>query len=419
MHVQVPQQCPKVLEQETPDVTTLTENNETPTTTTAAVNPTGNLEITVSRAELLRELTAAQSVVERKTTIPILSNFLFEATNEGETGRLIITATDLDQSLRTSCAAKVKKPGACTIPARKLYDYIRLLPEGDISIKLMDNHWVQIRAGRSNTKMVGMARANFPQVAEFPTTASYKISVPSLKNMVSKTIFAISNEESRYTLNGALLVLKAESMAMVATDGHRLAHVEKMGETIEGIVGEKKTLIPRKALSELSSLLGSTDSESMDFADDESTLFFKVGGRVLTSRKLTGQFPNYEAVLPRDNNKFVIVRSEDLMASIQRVAQFADERSGAIKIRLEQNELKLSSQSTDAGESEDIIETPYNYDPLVVGFNSQYLIDFLKAIGNTGEVRLEFKDAQSAGQMRPEDGNEDVRYRYILMPMRI
>ena len=176
---------------------------EAATPTAAPSAPTGNLEITVSRAELLRELTAAQSVVERKTTIPILSNFLFEASNEdGAAGRLTITATDLDQSLRTSCAAKVRKPGACTIPARKLYDYIKLLPEGDISIKLMDNHWVQIRAGRSNTKMVGMARANFPQVAEFPAAGGYSLSVASLRNMVSKTIFAISNEESRYTLNG-------------------------------------------------------------------------------------------------------------------------------------------------------------------------------------------------------------------------
>jgi DNA polymerase-3 subunit beta len=400
---------------------TTTETSETPgaaiamETPATSATPTGNLEITVSRAELLRELTAAQTVVERKTTIPILSNFLFEASDD----KLTITATDLDQSLRTSCPAKVKKAGACTIPARKLFDYIKLLPDGDISFKLMDNHYVHIRAGRSNTKMVGMARANFPQVAEFPATGGYTLSVAALKNLVSKTIFAISNEESRYTLNGALLVLKAESLAMVATDGHRLAHVEKHGETLAGISGEKKTLIPRKALAELSSLLGTTEAETLEFADDDSTLFFRVGNRVLTSRKLTGQFPNYEAVLPRDNNKFVIVRSEDLMAAIQRVAQFADERSGAIKIRLEQNELKLSSSSTDAGESEDTIETPYNYDPLVVGFNSQYLIDFLKAIGNTGEVRLEFKDAQSAGQMRPEDGNEDVKYRYILMPMRI
>jgi DNA polymerase-3 subunit beta len=392
-----------------------------------AAAPTGNLEITVSRAELLRELTAAQSVVERKTTIPILSNFLFEASAAADGGadRLTITATDLDQSLHTSCAAKVKKPGSCTIPARKLYDYIKLLPEGDISIKLMDNHWVQIRAGRSNTKMVGMARANFPQVPQFPATGGFKINAVTLHNMIAKVIFAISNEESRYTLNGALLVLKAESMAMVATDGHRLAHIEKTGEPIEGISGEKKTLIPRKALAELNGLLANMEPNKdkapqfIEFADDDQTLFFKVGGRVLTSRKLTGQFPNYEAVLPRDNNKFVIVRSEDLMSSLQRVAQFADERSGAIKIRLEQNELKLSAQSTDSGESEDIIETPYNYDPLVVGFNSSYLIDFLRATGETGEVRLEFKDAQSAGQMRPEDGSEDTRYRYILMPMRI
>lgn len=373
------------------------------------------MEITVSRQDLLRELTATQSVVERKTTIPILSNFLIEA----EDDRITITATDLDQSIKTSCAAKVKKPGSCTIPARKLYDYIKLLPDGDISIKLMENHWVQIRSGRSNTKMVGMARANFPQVPEFPETSVTQIPVSSLKNSIAKTIFAISNEESRYTLNGALLILKVESLSMVATDGHRLAHIEKGGENFPGFGSEKKTLIPRKALSELQSLLANTDAEKLDFADDDHTLFFRIGHRVLTSRKLTGQFPNYEAVMPRDHNKFVVVRSEDLTRSIQLVAQFADERSGAIKIRLEQNELKISASSTDSGESEDTIETPYNFDPIVVGFNSAYLLDFLKAIGNTGEVRLEFKDAQSAGQMRPEDGADDYKYRYIIMPMRI
>jgi DNA polymerase III subunit beta len=373
------------------------------------------MEISISRQDLLRELTATQSVVERKTTIPILSNFLIEA--EGD--KVVITATDLDQSIKTSCAAKVKKPGSCTIPARKLYDYIKLLPDGDISIKLMDNHWIQIRSGRSNTKMVGMARANFPQVPEFPQSSTTSIPATSLRNCIAKTIFAISNEESRYTLNGALLILKAESLAMVATDGHRLAHIEKSGETLSNVSGERKTLIPRKALAELQSLLSNADAETIEFADDDSTLFFRIGHRVLTSRKLTGQFPNYEAVMPRDNNKFVVVRSEDLMGSIQRVAQFADERSGAVKIRLEQNELKISSSSTDSGESEDTIETPYSFDPLVVGFNSSYLIDFLKAIGNSGEVRLEFKDAQSAGQVRPEDVDAEYKYRYIIMPMRI
>jgi DNA polymerase III subunit beta len=376
------------------------------------------MEISVSKQELLRELTATQSVVERKTTIPILSNFLLEA-DEAE-GRLTITATDLDQSIKTSCSAKVKKPGSCTIPARKLYDYIKLLPDGDISIKLQDNHWVQIRSGRSNTKMVGMARANFPQVPEFPTVSSVSLPVATFRNLISKTIFAISNEESRYTLNGALLILKPESLAMVATDGHRLAHIEKQGENLGSVPGgEKKILIPRKALAELQSLLSNTDAEQVEFADDENQLFFRIGKRVLTSRKLTGQFPNYEAVLPRDNNKFIIIRSEDLSGSIQRVAQFADERSGAIKLRLEQNELRISSSSTESGESEDTIESPYQFDALVVGFNSAYMLDFLKAIGNTGEVRLEFKDAQSAGQMRPEDPADEFKYRYIIMPMRI
>ncbi|MGA2278132.1 MAG: DNA polymerase III subunit beta, partial [Terracidiphilus sp.] len=351
------------------------------------------MEITVSRQELVKELTATQSVVERKTTIPILSNFLIEA--EGD--RLSITATDLDQAIRTSAPAKIKKPGACTIPARKLYDYIKLLPDGDISIKLLDNHWVQIRSGRSNTKMVGMARANYPQVPDFPAVTATGISASALKTLINRTIFAISNEESRYTLNGALLVLKAESLAMVATDGHRLSYVEKPNETLDGISGEKRVLIPRKALQELQQLLSVTEAEKVEFADDEHTLFFRVGHRTLSTRKLSGQFPNFEAVMPRDNNKFAVVRSSELAAAIQRVAQFADERSGAIRIRLESNELKISSSSTESGESEDTIDTPYASDPIAVGFNSGYILEFLKALNNEGEVRLEFKDSQSAG----------------------
>jgi DNA polymerase-3 subunit beta len=373
------------------------------------------MEITVSRQELVKELTATQSVVERKTTIPILSNFLIEA--EGD--KLNITATDLDQAIRTSATVKVKKPGSCTIPARKLYDYIKLLPEGDISIKLLENHWVQIRSGRSNTKMVGMARANYPQVPEFPAVTATTIPAEALKTLISRTIFAISNEESRYTLNGALLVLKAESLAMVATDGHRLSFVERPGEALAGISGEKRVLIPRKALQELQQLLANTDVEKVEFADDDHTLFFRVGHRTLSTRRLTGQFPNYEAVMPRDNSKFVVVSASELSSAIQRVAQFADERSGAIRLRLESNELKVSSQSTESGESEDTIDTPYSGDPIVVGFNSAYILDFLKALGNEGEVRLEFKDSQSAGQIRPEDPDAEYRSRYVLMPMRI
>jgi len=374
------------------------------------------MEITVSRQDLVKELTSTQGVVERKTTIPILSNFLLEA----DADRMSITATDLDQAIRTSTAVKVKKPGSCTIPAHKLYDYIKLLPDGDISIKLLENHWVQIRSGRSNTRIVGMARANYPQVPEFPAVSATSIPLGALRTLIARTIFAISNEESRYTLNGALLILKAESLAMVATDGHRLSFVEKPNETLDGISGEKRVLVPRKALHELSQLLANAgDDEKIDFADDEHTLFFRVGHRTLSSRKLSGQFPNFEAVMPRDNTKFAVVRASELSAAIQRVAQFADERSNAIRMRLEGNELKISASSTDSGESEDTIDTPYSGEAIAVGFNSAYILEFLKALGNEGEVRLEFKDSQSAGQMRPEDPDAEYKYRYVLMPMRI
>src|SRR5436305_12311366 len=257
---------------------------------------TTTMEITVSKVELLRELTATQGVVERKTTIPILSNYLFEASAD----KLSLTATELDLSLRTSCNAKVKKDGSCTIPARKLHDYVKLLPDADITIKLLENHWVSIRCGRSNTKMVGMARSNFPSLPVFPTAGVVNIPAQVLRGMIARTSFAIANEESRYTLNGALMVLKPESITMVATDGHRLAHVERAGDKFDGVSGELKTLVPKKAMDELRSLVDADqDVETIEFAKDDSTLFFRIGPRLLTSRQLTGQFPNYEAVLPK------------------------------------------------------------------------------------------------------------------------
>src|SRR6202042_1280412 len=269
----------------------------------------GTMEITVSKVELLRELTAMQGVVERKTTIPILSNYLFEAAE----GKLSLTATDLDLSLRTSCSAKVKKEGSCTIPARKLHDYVKLLPDADITIKLLENHWINIRCGRSNTKMVGMAKSNFPSLPVFPTSGVVKIPGQVLRGLIARTGFAISSEESRYTLNGALMLLKPESITMVATDGHRLAHCERSGEKFDGVSGEMKTLVPKKAMDELKSLLDSEkDAETIEFAKDESTLFFRIGSRLLTSRQLTGQFPNFEAVLPKDNNKIIPLNADDL-----------------------------------------------------------------------------------------------------------
>jgi DNA polymerase III subunit beta len=374
---------------------------------------TTTMEITVSKSELLRELTATQGVVQPKTTIPILSNYLLEASGD----KLALTATDLDLSLRTSCNVKIIREGGCTIPARKLFEYVKLLRDADITIKLLENNWVSIRCGRSHTKMVGMARSSFPSLPAFPASSMVKIPVPVLRTLIEKTGFAVANEESRYTLNGALMVVKPESIIMVATDGHRLAHIECGGAKFDGVFGEMKTLVSKKAMDELETLLVSPNAEEVEFAKDESTLYFRLGPRLLTARQLTGQFPNYEAVLPKENHKLVTVRGDELSAAIARVAQFADERSRALRLRLEKAELKLSASSADMGESEDSLETDYDGDALAIGFNAQYLLDFLKTVGS-GEVKLEFKDSQSAGQMRPAESAE-YKYRYIVMPMRI
>jgi DNA polymerase-3 subunit beta len=370
------------------------------------------MEFTVGKNDLVKELQLTQGVVERKTTIPILSNLLFEV----EGGRLTLTATDLELSIRTSCEAKVKKEGSGTIPAKKLLDLVRLLPEGDIRFKLLENHWVQIVSDRKTYKLVGLSKENFPALPAFPP-ALVRIPAKLLADLIGKTIFAISTEESRYTLNGALAILKPEGMVMVATDGHRLALIEA-SHKFQGLPGEVRTLVPRKALGEILRLVGEAGQDSeFDFAQDESHLFFQVGPRLLISRKLTGQFPNYEAVLPRDNNKSVVLDRDELQNALRRVSQLADQRSHAVKLMLAKEGVELSASSPDYGEAKEAIDREYNGDPISIGFNADYLLDFLAA-SSEGPVVLELKDEQSAGQLRPE-GDPSTHYRYVIMPMRI
>lgn len=377
------------------------------------------MELTVHKNDLLRELQLLQGVVERKTTIPILANFLVEA---GEGGRARLAATDLDLAIETSCAARVKKPGGCAVPARKLLDYVKLLPDADITLKLMENHWVHIRCGRSNTRMVGMSRENYPALPAMPS-AAIRIPGEALARMARRAVFAISNEESRYTLNGALMVLKPESLAVVATDGHRLAHVLDAQIKLEGVTGEGKALVAKKAVAELQSMLAdSPEGATVEFAQDDTHLFFRLpssdgGARVLSVRQLSGQFPNYEAVLPKDIPHSVSVPTEEVDAAIRRVAQFSDERSHAIRIRLEADKMMLTSSSSESGESDEELEVAFSGAPVVIGFNAQYLLDFLGVV-ESAEVLWEFKDDQSAGQLRPKDA-DGLQYRYVVMPMRI
>ncbi len=370
------------------------------------------MEFSVKKFDLLNEIALTQGVVERKTTIPILSNLLVEAKG----GRLNIAATDLELSIRTSCEAKVKKDGTCTIPAKKLLELVRLLPDEEIRFKLLENHWVQITSGKKSYKLVGMAKDNFPQLAAMPPALT-RIPAKTLAVMIARTAFAISAEESRYTLNGALMVLKPESVLMVATDGHRLALVETE-QKLAGLNAEVRALVPRKALTEVQRLTAESGEDAeVEFARDDSSLFFQIGRRLLISRMLTGQFPNYEAVLPRDNNRTLSLDRNELHDTIRRVAQLADSRSHAVKFSLSKEGLEISSSSPDYGEAREVIEKDIKGDPISIGFNATYLLDFFAAAPE-GPISLELKDEQSAGQMRPL-ADEAYKYRYVIMPMRI
>jgi DNA polymerase III subunit beta len=314
----------------------------------------------------------------------------------------------------TKAQAQVKKAGVATVPAKKFLDYIKLLPAGEISIKLLENSWVQIRAGRSTTKMVGMARDNYPQVPSPSNLTPVVISVSVLRSLIAHTILAVSTEESRYILNAALLLLEPKKISMVATDGHRLAVAEKDEHAgLSGVTTARKLLIPGKALHDLVSLLGSTNAESVELFEDATTIFFRLGQREYTTRKTTGNFPNYLAVVPTQNRNTLIVRTTDFERSVRRVAQFADEKSNSVKLNIASNSLKLASSSVDSGESEDTIDVPYSSDPVSIKLNSDYLLDFCKAIGGAGEVKMSFKDGASAGLLEPEGANPEIRFLYL------
>ena len=372
------------------------------------------MEFTVSKTDLVRELSLSQGVVEKKTTIPILSNVLLEAAGD----RVTLTATDLELGIRCSCPAGVKKPGSGTVPARKLLDFVRLLPDADLTMKFLDNHWAAITCGRSKTRMAGMSRESFPELPQMPEPIA-SLSIKLLASMIARTQFAISMEESRFTLNGALLVMRPEGIVLVATDGHRLAFVQSPASENGQVQQPFRALVPKKAMAELSKLADDASPEiKLLLAADDNHLFFQVGHRLLMTRKLTGNFPDYERVLPKDHIHTARLQKDDIRAAIERVAQFADERSRAIRVKFADGEVQVFSQSVEMGESEETVLGEYQGPVLEIGFNAQYLLDFLRAIPQD-QVTFELKDQKSAGELRPAGENIADQYRYVVMPMRI
>jgi DNA polymerase-3 subunit beta len=375
------------------------------------------MEFTVSKADLVRELGLSQGVVEKKTTIPILSNVLLEASGD----RLYLTATDLELGLRTSCPAKVKKQGSGTIPAKKLLDYVRLLPDAEITVKFGENHWASLTCGKSKSRIAGMSRESFPELPPMPETVA-EIPTKQLSQMIARTMFAISMEESRFTLNGALLLLSDQGLTMVATDGHRLAYVKRNAS--EGSNGHAayRALVPRKAMGEITKLSEDGADSKVRFAGDDNHLFFEFGPRLLITRRLTGTFPDYERVLPQDNNHIARLQRDEIKGAIERVAQFADERSRAIRVQFTAGEVKVFSSALETGDSEESVASEYSGPDLEIGFNAQYLLDFLRAVPQD-HVAFSLRDQKSAGEMQPAaapaEGVEQEQYRYVVMPMRI
>jgi DNA polymerase-3 subunit beta len=369
-----------------------------------------NMQFVVSKQNLQKELGFVQGVVEKKNTIPVLSNILIESVGENN---IRLTGTDLDVTIRCDTDADISTPGSICVQARKLFEIARLLPDAPVTFKKEDNDWVTVTCDKTKFKMVGVAKDAFPEVPSSKSTPT-KIPAAVIKVFIDRTIFAITQEESRYTLSGAKFILDDTGAKMVTTDGHRLAYVERKGvangsEAID-------TLIPRKTLAELTKLTAGYEGD-ISLGMDGNHIFFEVGPRLLISRMLYGQFPNYDMVMPKNNDKSITFDGALLNQAIRRVALMADERSHSIRFHLEPNQLVISSQNAEEGEARETVQTDYSGEETDIGFNAQYLQDFLNVVGD-GPVAFEFKDGNSQAQLRPAEGGE-YDYKYVVMPMRI
>jgi DNA polymerase III subunit beta len=367
------------------------------------------MEILVRKADLVKELSLVQGIVERKNSIPILSNVLAEARG----GELRIAATDLDVSLRCGCPAQVVVEGAITLGAKKLHEIARSLPDSEVRLKVLPDSWASIECERVSFKMAGLPKEDFPALPESKPSRGIEIPGDVLRDLIARTAFAITAEDARYYLAGALLVLDKDGAAMVATDGHRLSYAHR--KTALKVTEAVRVLIPRKAIHEIARLLETEDAAT--FQQVENHLVFVVGGRTLSSKMIEGQFPAFEKVIALTGDKVVSLERERLATAIRRVSLLSSERSRAVRLSLGPGKLDLAASSPDLGEARESLSADYQGASVEIGFNSQYLLDFLGVAG-TDAVSLELKDQESQGMFRPH-GEGATDYRYVVMPMRL
>jgi DNA polymerase-3 subunit beta len=370
------------------------------------------MELTLKRGDFLNELTLMQGVVERKNTIPILSNILLKASD----GHLDFTSTDLDLTLLSQAEARVSRPGSVTVPARKLFDLIRNLPEADVNLKLMDNHYLGVTCQRSNFRLVAQPAEDFPTVPKVEGKAEVSFALDLWKRLSRKVLYAVSAEETRFQLMGALLKEKGKEFELVATDGHRMALVDFQKSDAKSAM--PNVLVPKKALAEILKMDGG-DSPNLQIRHSENHLLFQVGSRQLIARLLDVNFPDYEKILSKNNDKVAIVPRGACQGAIRRVALFSSERSRGVKLSFEKNLLTVASASQELGEGTETLDIEYSSEPISIGLNAQYVLDFLDE-ADTENVRLELKDENTQCICRPEGEIEGAsRYLYVVMPMRL
>jgi DNA polymerase-3 subunit beta len=370
------------------------------------------MKATIERATLLKGLGHVHSVVERRNTIPILSNVLIEAE---EDGGLRLMATDLDLQINETVDAEVGEPGATTVPAHTLFDIVRKMPEGSQVELIAAEGRMQVNAGRARFTLSTLPRDDFPVIAEGDLPTGFELPAATLRQIIDKTRFAISTEETRYYLNGIYLHVSDEAQPVLkaaATDGHRLARVTVPRP--DGAGGMPGVIIPRKCVAELRKLLDELDG-TVQVSLSESKIRFGLGNAVLTSKLIDGTFPDYSRVIPTANDKLLKLDPRSLEEGVDRVSTIASERGRAVKLSLTSGRLVLSVTNPDSGSATEEIEVTYEADPIDIGFNSRYLLDIAAQIEGDSAV-LKLADPGSPTLVQDKDAKGAL---YVLMPMRV
>jgi DNA polymerase-3 subunit beta len=372
------------------------------------------MELKIAVQELSRALARSQGIVEKKSTMPILSHVLLEA-RKGDV--LQVSATDLDVSVSAEHKAEVLKEGAVAVSAKHLYEIVRALPEASVTLRKASNNWLEVRSGAAEFKIVGLPPEDFPARPQFDKLQAAPVKAADLLWMIDLTSFAASTDETRYNLNGVFFEAAGGTARMVATDGHRLSLAER---ALEGGPSLKKgVILPRKGLQEMKKLL--LDAEGADVPAKlgfvENSAVFQRPGLTLSMRLIEGVFPDYKQVIPRAGDKVVKLGRVRFLETLRRISLLSSDKAHAVKLELAPGAMKVVSQNPDLGEGREELPVEYGGAPLKIGFNARYLIDVLVAL-QADDVSFELTDDLSPGVLRPA-AERDQGFTAVVMPMRI